>query len=65
MPDRFAIEGRAGGGGMGDVYRAIDQETGRLVAVKLLRGTANDVEQSRFAREIKVIAELRHPNIVE
>jgi serine/threonine protein kinase len=64
-PDRFAIEGRAGGGGMGDVYRAVDRETGRLVAVKLLRATAPRVEQLRFAREIKVIAELRHPNIVE
>jgi len=65
MPDRFAIEGRAGGGGMGDVYRALDQETGRTVAIKLLRGTSAEVERSRFAREIKVIAELRHPNIVE
>lgn len=65
IPDRFAIEGRAGGGGMGDVYRALDQETGRTVAIKILRGTANEGERSRFAREIKVIAELRHPNIVE
>jgi len=64
-PDRFTIEGRAGGGGMGDVFRAIDRETDRVVAIKLLRGTASDVEQARFAREIKVIAELRHPNIVD
>ncbi len=50
---------------MGDVYRATDQETGRIVAVKVLRNGANEVERVRFQREIAVIADLRHPNIVE
>lgn len=50
---------------MGDVYRATDRETGQTVAIKLLRATAPRIEQNRFAREIKVIAELRHPNIVD
>lgn len=63
--DRFVLEGRAGGGGMGDVYRATDRETGTIVAVKVLRGTAAVIERKRFQREIAVIADLRHPNIVE
>jgi tetratricopeptide (TPR) repeat protein len=63
--DRFVLEGRAGGGGMGDVYRATDRQTGTMVAVKVLRSSASVVERARFQREISVIADLRHPNIVE
>lgn len=63
--DRFILEDRAGSGGMGDVYRATDRESGAGVAVKVLRGQASGVERARFQREIAVIADLRHPNIVE
>ncbi|MFO0619631.1 MAG: protein kinase [Polyangiaceae bacterium] len=63
--DRFALEARAGAGGMGDVFRATDTETGRTVAVKVLRASAGPAERRRFQREIAVIADLRHPNIVE
>lgn len=62
--DRFVLEARAGGGGMGDVFRGIDQETGEQVAVKLLRPTASAAERVRFQREIAILADLRHPNIV-
>jgi eukaryotic-like serine/threonine-protein kinase len=63
--DRFDIEARVGSGGMGDIFRAIDRETGQPVAVKLLRATASPHERTRFAREIAILADLRHPNIVQ
>jgi tetratricopeptide (TPR) repeat protein len=63
--DRFTIEARAGSGGMGDIYRGTDTETGQQVAVKLLRATATAHERARFAREIAILADLRHPNIVQ
>lgn len=63
--DRFVLQDRAGGGGMGDVYRAFDREASREVAVKVLRAAASEVERARFKREIAVIADSRHPNIVE
>ncbi|MEZ4300764.1 MAG: protein kinase [Polyangiaceae bacterium] len=63
--DRFVLEARAGGGGMGDVFRGVDQETGQPVAVKLLRPTASAAERVRFQREIAILADLRHPNIVQ
>src|SRR5262245_49715495 len=50
---------------MGDVYRATDRQTGTIVAVKVLRTSASTIERVRFQREIAVIADLRHPNIVE
>ncbi len=63
--DRFVLEERAGGGGMGDVFRAFDRERNNQVAVKVLRTSASEVERARFQREIAVIADLRHPHIVE
>lgn len=63
--DRFAIESRVGGGASGDIFKAIDNATGQTVALKVLRHTASPMERARFEREVQVIAELRHPNIVE
>lgn len=63
--ERFVIESRVGGGASGDIYRAIDQTTGQTVALKVLRKTAADSEAARFKREIQVVADLRHPNIVD
>jgi eukaryotic-like serine/threonine-protein kinase len=50
---------------MGDVYRALDKTTHQTVAIKLLRATASDDEKARFRREISVLAELRHPSVVQ
>ena len=61
--DRFVIEAVAGVGGMGTVYRARDRSSGDLVAIKLLHATVGGVAE-RFAREIRVLSQLRHPGIV-
>ena len=60
---RFELEAFAAEGGMGAVYRARDRTSGELVAVKVLLKSAMDVAD-RFAREIRVLAQLRHPGIV-
>ncbi len=55
-----------GRGAMGVVYRAVQRATGREVAVKFMHlgpfGGSHD--QARFEREARVLAQLRHPNIV-
>lgn len=53
-------------GGMGSVYRAIDTETGEVVALKILRENlaARPVLIERFRREARNAAKLIHPNIV-
>jgi tetratricopeptide (TPR) repeat protein len=61
--DRFLIEERAGSGGMAAVFRALDRQTGKLVALKLLHG-ANDEHETRFAREAELLARIVHPGIV-
>jgi tetratricopeptide (TPR) repeat protein len=63
--DRFVAETRVGSGGMADIYKGVDRETGDAVAIKFLRPSASPQERQRFAREIAILADLRHPNIVQ
>src|SRR5215475_9268350 len=63
LDDRFVLEQPIGTGGMGTVFRARDSISGETVAVKILSdGQGHLVD--RFAREVKVLAELSHPGIV-
>jgi len=72
MSEAFILNGRyrltveLGSGGMAVVYKAIDLELGRQVAVKLLReGYANDgAFLARFQQEARAAASLDHPNVV-
>jgi len=53
-------------GGQGVVFEAVQISTGRIVAVKLMRSgpLASAAEKFRFEREVQILAQLRHPNIV-
>lgn len=53
-------------GGQGVVYEAIQQSTKRKVALKVMQEGpfAAQRDRARFAREIEVLAQLKHPNIV-
>ena len=63
---RYPIIGVLGQGGMGSVYRAIQQPVGRQVALKVIKNTGDDRMEvrKRFEREAKAVAELRHPNTI-
>jgi eukaryotic-like serine/threonine-protein kinase len=56
-----------GRGGMGVVYQARHNQTGQLVALKLIvpESAAARSAVDRFLREMSVISQLKHPNIVE
>ncbi|MDX2012876.1 MAG: protein kinase [Myxococcaceae bacterium] len=67
VADRYELESFLGRGGMGEVYRALDRETGSVVAVKRLRlkgGPSDRVNRARFRKEITLALTLEHPNIV-
>jgi len=52
-------------GGQGAVYQAVQRSTKRIVAVKVLHHVdASPQDRKRFQREIELVAQLRHPNIV-
>src|SRR5690348_8930865 len=57
----YRLSERLGSGGMGVVYRAIHEASGRTVAIKLLRQGAAD---RRFREEGRVLARLDHPGLV-
>ena len=64
---RYAIISELGGGGMSTVHLAHDRVTGRVVAIKRIAESAAALPGAthRFAREASIVAQLRHPNIVE
>ncbi|MET0903237.1 MAG: serine/threonine protein kinase, partial [Acidimicrobiales bacterium] len=51
-------------GGMADVYEARDRQLRRSVAVKLIRGAASG-GRARFDAEVRVLAALNHPGLVQ
>jgi serine/threonine protein kinase len=61
----YAIQGLLGSGGIGHVYSALDQDLGRLVALKALRPEFSDDPDllERFRSEAANLARLNHPNI--
>ncbi len=64
---RYRIDSLLGRGGMGVVYAATHQLTGRRVALKLMIPDGDDspVLQERFLSEARIAAVVRHPNIVD
>jgi len=64
---KYILRERLASGGMGEVWKAFDPSLNRVVAIKLLRADRRDDEEfvSRFEREARLIASLRHPNIVQ
>ncbi|MBK8177762.1 MAG: serine/threonine protein kinase [Planctomycetes bacterium] len=69
FPERlgeFRLLARLGGGGMGVVYRAVQEPLGRSVALKVIRPESLYFPKARerFRREAEAVAKLQHPGIV-
>jgi serine/threonine protein kinase len=64
--DRYSELEAIGYGGMGEIYRGLDQECSRFVAIKKLRQDhqRNPEAQKRFHTEAEITAGLEHPGIV-
>ena len=62
----YKLDAVLGRGGMGTVYRAVNEETDETQAVKVLAPvySADDHFRNRFESEIKALIKLDHPNIV-
>jgi serine/threonine-protein kinase len=63
--ERFETVRILGKGGMGTVYLARDKTLGRQVALKVLNAEDMESEErrSRFLREARAAAAIRHPNV--
>ncbi len=64
---KYELQQPLGHGGMAEVWKALDTQLQRYVAIKLLHANlqADPTFVTRFQREAQTIASLRHPNIVQ
>jgi len=67
---RYQIQGVLGKGAMGLVYDGLDPNLNRRVAIKTILTSKLDAETARlyslrFQREVRAVARLNHPNIVQ
>ncbi|MEH1831971.1 MAG: protein kinase [Nostoc sp.] len=64
---RYRLDKRLGGGGMGEVFLATDIRVGKDVALKLLKDklVASGEMRKRFEREIAICAALQSDHIIE
>ncbi|MBC8090095.1 MAG: protein kinase [Phycisphaerae bacterium] len=67
IADRYRIDKKLGGGGMGEVYLAEHVRIQRKCAVKVLRAALSDDNDSlqRFEREAKNASLISHPNVAQ
>ena len=67
IKERYEITQLLGEGGMSFVYKAIDKQLQRTVAIKTLKPVYVEQEKfvERFKREAQTAANLNHPNIVQ
>ncbi len=64
--EKYRLDERLGGGGMGTVYRGTHLLIDRPVAIKVLsqRFVGDDTAQQRFRREGRAAGRMQHPNAV-
>jgi FixJ family two-component response regulator/tRNA A-37 threonylcarbamoyl transferase component Bud32 len=64
---KYRITGKISSGGTATVYRAVQTDLGRTVALKILHSHLTETPEfhERFSREAKITASLSHPNIVQ
>lgn len=66
IDERFLVTSEARVGGMSEVRRAVDIQTGRPCAIKRMLENPNDaLIGESFFREYRALEDLKHPNIVE
>ena len=63
--ERFTIIEKAGQGGMGVVYKAIDTSLDQVVALKLIRPELAQAKEfsDRFRQEVRLTRQVSHPNV--
>jgi serine/threonine protein kinase len=64
---KYELRELLGRGGMSEVWKALDMQLQRYVAIKILSSKLQDDPDfvNRFAHEARIIASLHHPNIVQ
>ena len=64
IADTYRLTARLGGGGMGEVFEAEHVRLGCLVAIKFMRGNADQAATARFRREARRMSAIRSAHVV-
>ena len=64
---RYVTSGAPRSGGIANVYKALEIESGKHVAIKVFRNSSSvdDVVKESFRREARALSDLKHENIVK
>ena len=65
MKKKYEVLGVVGEGAYGIVYKCKNKETGKYVAIKKFKETEDELVQKTMKRELKMLQQLKHENIVE
>ena len=65
MKKKYEVLGVVGEGAYGIVYKCKNKETGHYVAIKKFKETEDELVQKTMKRELKMLQQLKHENIVE
>ena len=65
MKKKYEVLGVVGEGAYGIVYKCKNKETGKYVAIKKFKETDDDLVKKTMKRELKMLQQLKHENIVE
>jgi eukaryotic-like serine/threonine-protein kinase len=67
LDGQFEIVQKVGTGGMGSVYKALQADMNRMVAIKILHPKLANRKDlvTRFKREARALSQLTHPNTVK
>ncbi|KAL0722781.1 hypothetical protein Bca4012_037380 [Brassica carinata] len=56
---------RIGSGAGGTVYKVVHRPTSRVYALKIISGNHDDTIRHQICREIKILRDVNHPNVVK
>ena len=65
MKNKYEVLGIVGEGAYGIVYKCLNKETNKYVAVKKFKETQDKLVQKTMKRELAMLQMLRHENVVE
>ncbi|KAG2375044.1 hypothetical protein C9374_010048 [Naegleria lovaniensis] len=63
--NRFKLNQLIGAGTYGSVVRAVNKETGEVVAIKKIKRTYSSWEECIKLKEVQTLRKLNHPNIIK
>ena len=62
---KYKLGTKLGDGSFGTVSKALNEETGQLVAIKRMKHDYKDWSECVNLNEVRILSKLHHPNVVK